>query len=167
MFLVVVTTTNSGVAAYSLMISQMRFSLLGFGDCFACSLFCSACRRSIFILSGIHFRAVGLLMPSSAAHLDTLPPGWARNHPSTLACRVGAPALLILGSSAVNFAILSTSCTCVFLIIARRRHSIQLFSSYLPCKITGNYRQNRVGSARWHISTLEPAKPPENRKSGG
>lgn len=123
------------------MISQILFNLPG--RRFSCSLSCSACRRSIFILSGIHFRAVGLLMPNSAAHLDTLPSGWARNHSSTLACRVGAPALLILGSSAVNLAILSPPAL-AFFSIARHRRFVQLFFSNLPCKITGNYRQNRV-----------------------
>ena len=122
-------------------ISAICSCLLGSaGNCF-CSLSFSACRRSILISSGIHFRAVGRLIPKSRAHFDTLPPGCSAYQASTCFCCVGAPSRLMYGLSVVNLAIVFTSLSVVFLIISRRRPLVQLFSSYFPCKKTENNRK--------------------------
>lgn len=100
-------------------ISAICSDLLGSGGSFSCSRFFSACRRSSFISSGIHFRAVGRLIPKSRAHFDTLPPGCSAYQASTCFCCVGAPSLLMYGLSVVNHAIVFTSLSVVFLIISR------------------------------------------------
>lgn len=85
--------------------------------------FC-ACRCS----SGIHRRAVGLLIPSSRAQAETEPPGCCLYHSCTRACCVGAPVRLMRGSPSVNRVMLSPPT----LILPRRRPAVQLFSSYFP-----------------------------------
>lgn len=82
---------------HSFMMFQIRFNLLG--GCFACRCFCSSASFCNFICSGIHFRAVGLLIPKSRAHFDTLPPGCSAYQASTCFCCVGAPALFMFGLS--------------------------------------------------------------------
>ena len=128
------------------MMFRIRFSLLG--GCFACNCSAAVFSRSCRIGSGIHFRAVGLLIPSSFAHLDTLPPGCFLYQASTLACCVGAPSLLMCGLSLVNFAIAFTSCLLFFSLY----HAAALLSSYFPVifhvkklKITENVPRRRSG----------------------
>ena len=70
------------------MMFQILFSLPG--CCFSCNCSAAAFNLSCRSSSGIHFRAVGLLIPNSFAHLDTLPSGFFLYQASTCCCCVGA-----------------------------------------------------------------------------
>lgn len=138
------------------MMFRIRFNLLG--GCFACNCSAAVFSRSCRIGSGIHFRAVGLLTPSSFAHLDTLPPGCSLYQVSTCLCCVGAPLRFMFGLSLVNLAIVLTSCLLFFLVY----HAAALLSSYFPVifhvkklKITENTPRRRSGR---YISTAGRGK---------
>lgn len=82
------------------MIFHIRFSFPG--CCFSCNCSAAVLNLSCRSSSGIHFRAVGLLIPKSRAHFDTLPSGCSAYQASTCFCCVGAPSRLMYGLSVVN-----------------------------------------------------------------
>ena len=143
------------------MIFHIRFSFPG--CCFVCN--CSAA-----IGSGIHFRAVGLLIPKSRAHFDTLPPGCSAYFVPAVASesfwRSPAGYFFRLAISlyknkpgGVGFVLRYSSRT---LSRTTRRPMGSRRSCLLRCCLNAcGSSQGKGAAAQWHNSTLERQKAPE------